>query len=143
RFLAAHATSLAATALALVSFAAAERAGGGPALSTTTFSWLHVLALTGLAAFAGALAAAERARPARGVRCRFARAAALGTLALAALAAAPPFRAALAPAAAFLARDDRWGSANVEQRPLFRSLPRGPRAPRGARRRRSPAASPG
>jgi asparagine N-glycosylation enzyme membrane subunit Stt3 len=62
--LAAHAASLAAGALALAPFAAAERAGGGALLSATTFSWLHVLALAGLSAFAGALAAGERLRPA-------------------------------------------------------------------------------
>src|SRR5262249_17317487 len=69
RFLAAHAASLAASVLALAPFAAAERAGGGPALTTTTFSWLHVLALAGFAAFAGALAVAARARaPPRSAR---------------------------------------------------------------------------
>src|SRR5262249_17317491 len=78
------------------------------------------------------LAPRARARGIRGLRRRArrgrarARAAALGALALATLAAVPAFRTALAPAAAFLAREDRWGSANVEQRPLFRWLARGP-----------------
>ena len=124
--LAAQAASLAASALVLVPFAAAERAGGAPLLSATTFSWLHVLALAGLAACAGALAAGERLRPTGGARERIVRAAALGALALGALLAVPALRAALAPAVAFLGREDRWGAANVEQRPLFPWLARGP-----------------
>jgi asparagine N-glycosylation enzyme membrane subunit Stt3 len=118
-WLTAHALGLVAGAALLAPAAAAERAGGGPPLTATTFSWLHVLALTGLAVLAAALALAERIRPARNAGARALRAAGLAALALGALAALPPLRAALAPSAAFLAREDRWGHANLEQRPLF------------------------
>jgi dolichyl-diphosphooligosaccharide--protein glycosyltransferase len=125
-WLAAHAAGLAAGALLLAPAAAAEVAAGGRALTSTTFSWLQVGVLAGLAALAGALAAAERAWPSRGATTRAARVVALGSLALGALIALPATRAALLPAAAFLAREDQWGHLNLEQRPLFAFLTRTP-----------------
>ncbi len=126
RWLGCHAAGLAAGAAFLAPFAAAERAAGAAALTPTSFSWLHVAALAGLAAFASALALTEHARPSRGPAQRMWRAGALGLLAVAVLAAFPAVRAVLAPAAAFLAREDLWGAANLEQRPLFRWLTRAP-----------------
>src|SRR5262245_54039899 len=74
---AAHALGLAAGAALLAPFSAAEVAAGQPALTATTFSWLHVAVLAGLAGLAGSLALAERVRPARGPGARALRAAAL------------------------------------------------------------------
>ena len=125
-WLARHSLGLAAGALLLAPLAAAERAAGTPAFTTTTFSWLHVVVLAALGGFTAALALAERRHPSRGPAERALRAAALAVLALGALAALPPVRAILSPAAAFLTRTDLWGHANLEQRPLFPWLTRTP-----------------
>ncbi len=118
-WLARHAAGLAAGALLLAPFAAAEHAAGIAAFTTTTFSWLHVAVLALLAGITALLALAERRRPSRGSAERALRAAFLALLAIGALAALPPLRAILSPAAAFLTRTDLWGHANLEQRPLF------------------------
>jgi hypothetical protein len=125
-WLARHAAGLAAGALLLAPFAAAERAGGIPAFTTITFSWLQVVVLAALAGFTALLALAEWRRPSRGPVERALRAAFLALLAIGTLAALPPVRAILTPAAAFLTRTDLWGHANLEQRPLFPWLTRTP-----------------
>ena len=126
-WLTAHALGLAAGAALTAPFAAAELAAGGPALTATTFSWLQVGVLAALAGLAGSLALAERVRPCPGSGTRALRVAAFSALALAALLALPATRAALLPAAAFLAREDHSGQANFEQRPLFSWLAPGSR----------------
>ena len=126
-WLAAHALGLAAGAAVTAPFAAAEVAAGGPALTSTTFSWLQVAVLAALAGVAGSLAVAERLRPAPGPGARALRVAALATLALVGLLALPATRAAFLPAAAFLTREDHSGRSNFEQRPLFAWLAPGSR----------------
>jgi hypothetical protein len=91
----------------------------GGAFSSTTLSWLHVVALAGLAALCAAAGYLELRAPARGPARRALRLAGLGAaLALPAL-ALPELRAALAVGGGFVAGQDTWAGANPEQQPLF------------------------
>ncbi|MEE8581755.1 MAG: hypothetical protein V3T33_09215, partial [Myxococcota bacterium] len=107
--------------------AAGPPLGGG--LTSTTLSWLHVLALLGVAALCATLLALEGLRPSQGFAERCARIALLGGLGLAALLAFPDLREALLPGAGFLAKSDDWATFNPEQRALFSSSLVGWRSP--------------
>jgi len=93
----------------------------GGVLSTTTLSWIHVLALLGIAFVSGVLVLLHGSGSQAGVGQRLALAAVLccGGLGVL-LVALPDARDALESALPFFARSDGWGHANLEQRPLFR-----------------------
>ena len=128
--LSAQALSALISGLAVAPWVAAGSAVLAAPLSATTLSWLHVLALLGVALVAQGLARLERARPARSAGSRLARAALCTALPAAALLLLPGVRESLAPGLAFVTKSNRWGQAVVEQSPLFPWMPgaRGDRA---------------
>jgi dolichyl-diphosphooligosaccharide--protein glycosyltransferase len=91
---------------------------GGP-FSSTTLSWLHVAALTGIALVAGVLALGEAWRPSQGTAARLVRSVAVAGAGLALLLAILPISSALGTGLSFLAKGDSWAARNIEQQPLF------------------------
>jgi dolichyl-diphosphooligosaccharide--protein glycosyltransferase len=127
-----QALSALASGLAVAPWVAAAGTPPGAPFSSTTLSWLHVLALFALAAAAGGLASLERMRPARSAGLRLARAALCFAAPAGALLALPGARESLIPAFAFLTKSNPWGEVIVEQSALFSWMP-GARGDRAAR----------
>jgi asparagine N-glycosylation enzyme membrane subunit Stt3 len=121
--LTAQALSALASGLAVAPWVVASGTTLGGPLSTTTLSWLHVLALLAVATAAGGFAGLERARPARSAGFRVARAALCVAVPAGALLALSGVRESLAPALAFLTKSNPWGKGIMEQSPLFSWMP--------------------
>lgn len=95
----------------------------GGLFSSTSFSWLPVVAILGVAAVAGAALLLERLRPAASPAARLLRLAAVG--AAAALVLLLALRETVLPAAGFLTKSDAWVEGVPEQRALFAWLRNG------------------
>ena len=92
-------------------------AAAAPGFSSTNLSWLHVVAL--LAAAATAVGVAGLASGMSGAGRRLALTLGVSVAVIgAALLLIPSLREALAPGLSFLAKEDSWGSRNLEQQPL-------------------------
>ncbi len=121
--LAALGASLLGAALPASAWLLGSRAPLGGAFSSQCLSWLHVIALLGIATPVLALAAWERARSSTGPRTRILRLMLLGgALALPWL-ALPTIREEVLRGILFLAQQDEWAATNPEQLPLFHSRP--------------------
>jgi dolichyl-diphosphooligosaccharide--protein glycosyltransferase len=130
--LTAQARSALVSGIAVAPWVAAGGAALGAPLSATSLSWLHVLALLGVAAAAEGLARLECARPVRSRGLGVARAAFCVAVPTAALLAWPDVRESLVPALAFVTKSNPWGEVIIEQSPLFGWMP-GARGDRAAR----------
>ena len=115
-------TSVVSAALVAPWLLATPPPAAGP-FTSTTLSWLHLVALAALGvlcALAGALAwARPEPRPAR----RALRAALLAAAVAAPLLAWAPLGGGLSSGFGFVAKADTWATANPEQQPLFAATP--------------------
>ena len=93
----------------------------GGTFSSQTLSWLHVLALCGIAIPALLLAGWQWRRPAAGATGRLGRFAVLAGAIAIPLLALPALREPLLQGVFFLAQQDDWALTNPEQLPLFHS----------------------
>ncbi len=96
----------------------------GGAFTSQTLSWLHVVALVSLAAFAAALGVLERVRPVARATTRLGRSLLVGACLAVPSLVLPEIRDALATGVGFIGKTDLWSAHNPEQQSLFERLPR-------------------
>lgn len=118
----ATAASLLAAAVPTTLWLAASDPPLGGAFSSQTLSWLHVVALLGIAIPTLLLAIWEQRRPSAGASLRIARFALLAGAMGLPLLALTPLREPLVQGLFFLAQRDDWAATNPEQLPLFHSV---------------------
>jgi len=119
RTAAAHAASALAGAVVLAGYAATTPEPLLGPFSSIALSWLHVLALLGVAAVEGALLLVATLRPQAPPLARLAAGAGAGVAFVALLLALPGPREGLEPALRFLTVSDAAGARTGEQFPLF------------------------
>jgi dolichyl-diphosphooligosaccharide--protein glycosyltransferase len=118
RLLRQAATSLGAAALVAPWLLATPPPAAGP-FTSTTLSWLHVVALVALAVVCAAAGALARARPEPRAARRALRAGLLVAAVAGPLLLLTPLGAALGSGFGFVAKADAWAAHNPEQLPLF------------------------